>query len=113
MLETFHAGIPGIKITIPRTVSQNKNLKEPELIRATVLASHRNPPTISHLIPLPKADSVLMIEIKPTITNQNLNLFLSFEKIPTFRSFMFTTVVSTLPESENEGDNVLYDAMVW
>ena len=59
---------------------------------------------MEHLIPVPKANSVIMIEITPSATHHNLNLFLSFEKIPTFRSFLFTTKVSALPIEEEEGD---------
>ena len=63
---------------------------------------------MEHLIPVPKANSVIMIEITPSATHHNLNLFLSFEKIPTFRSFLFTTTVSKLPVKEEEGDFMIF-----
>ena len=52
---------------------------------------------MEHLIPVPKADSVIMVEITPNSSDHNLNMFLSYEKIPTYRSFMFHTKVSALP----------------
>ena len=55
-------------------------------------------PTVEHLIPVPKADSVIMIEIAPTNTNHKLHIFLSHEKIPTYRSFDYTAKVSDLPK---------------
>ena len=55
--------------------------------------------TVEHLIPVPKADSVIMIEIAPNNTNHKLHIFLSHEKIPTYRSFDFTTKVSDLPKN--------------
>ena len=54
---------------------------------------------MEHLIPVPKADSVIMVEITPNSTNHTLNLFLSYEKIPTYRSFMFHSTVSDLPKN--------------
>ena len=58
---------------------------------------------MEHLVPVPKADSVIMVEISPNNSNHNLNLFLSFEKIPTYRSFIFHTKVSDLPTNDTLG----------
>ena len=101
--KTFLTGIPGIRINMPRTRSMRKYFKPSNLVRASTLTPHKQLPTMEHLIPVPKANSVIMIEITPTNTNHNINMFLSFEKIPTYRSFMFTTKVSTLPKNDTEG----------
>ena len=58
---------------------------------------------MEHLVPVPKADSVIMVEISPNNSNHNLNLLLSFEKIPTYRSFIFHTKVSDLPMNDTLG----------
>ena len=58
---------------------------------------------MDHLVPVPKADSAIMIEITPVNNNNNLNLFLSYEKIPTFRSFHFSAKLSSLPKDPVEG----------
>ena len=108
---TNFTGIPGIRIRLPRTHSQSEIIKAPSFIKATELTPHKQLPTMEHLIPVPKADSVIMIEITPTNTNHNLNMFLSFEKIPTFRSFMFTTKISALPKNESEG--IYRFTMIW
>ena len=66
-------------------------------MKATEISQHKKLPTMEHLIPVPKADSVIMVEITPNSSEHNLNMFLSYEKIPTYRSFMFHTKVSALP----------------
>ena len=52
-----------------------------------------------------QADSVIMVEIQPLNNSQhNLNIFASYEKIPTFRSFEYHTKVSDLPKNETLAD---------
>ena len=46
-----------------------------------------------------------MVEIQAlNNSGHNLNIFASYEKIPTFRSFDFTTKVSDLPKNETLED---------
>ena len=101
----FPQGIPGIKMTIPRLRSNHAIIDAPKLIKATNIAPRKRIPNMEHLIPVPKADSVIMVEITPNTSNHNLNLFLSFEKIPTYRSFIFHTKVSELPTNDTLGEN--------
>ena len=99
----YVTGIPGIRMVLPRTRTHSKSLESPVLIRATALTPPKKLPTMEHLIPVPKADSVIMIEITLNKTSHDLNLFLSFEKIPTYRSFIFATKVSALPKNATLG----------
>ena len=92
------SGVPGIKIVLPRTTTNADSIELPSFYKATVLTKHKNSPTMEHLIPVRKADSVITIEITPNATNDMLFLFLSFERIPTFRSFLYSTQVSSLPK---------------
>ena len=49
-------------------------------------------------ITVPKADSALAIEITPVVdTNHNLTMLLSYEKIPTYRSFLYGKLMKDLP----------------
>ena len=91
---------------LPRTRSTHETIDTPKLIKATTIAPRKRIPNMEHLIPVPKADSVIMVEITPNNTNHGLNLFLSFEKIPTYRSFMFQTRVSDLPKNETLGKKI-------
>ena len=75
---------------------------------------------MEHMIPVPKvswgnwrnlyynfsqADSVIMVEIQALNNSQHaLNIFASYEKIPTFRSFEYHTKVSDLPKNETLED---------
>ena len=68
-----------------------------KFIKAIKASRRKRLPTMEHLIPVPKADSVIMVEITPNTSNHNLSMFLSYEKIPTYRSFMFYARVSELP----------------
>ena len=45
-----------------------------------------------------------MIEITPNSSDHNINIFLSYESIPTYRSFMFHTKVEDLPISDTFGN---------
>ena len=72
-------------------------------MKATKISKHKKLPSMEHLIPVPKADSVIMVEITPNSSEHNLNMFLSYEKIPTYRSFMFHTKVSSLPMNTTLG----------
>ena len=94
---TLFKGIPGIKLTIPRLRSSPDLIEKSKFIKATKMAPLKRIPNMEHLIPVPKADSVIMVEITPNSYKHNLNMFLSYEKIPTYRSFMFHTKVSALP----------------
>ena len=52
-----------------------------------------------------QADSVIVIEIQPLNNTQHkLHIFISHEKIPTYRSFDFYTKVSDLPKNETLAD---------
>ena len=90
-------------MTIPRLRSRHEIIEGPKLFRATTVAPRKRIPNMEHFIPVPKADSVIMVEITPNSSNHDLNLFLSYEKIPTYRSFMFHTRVSDLPKNETLG----------
>ena len=100
---TLFKGIPGIKLTIPRLRSSPDLIEKAKFIKATKMAPLKRIPNMEHLIPVPKADSVIMVEITPNSSEHNLNMFLSYEKIPTYRSFMFHTKVSTLPMNTTLG----------
>ena len=95
---------PGIKITLPRqrsfphTIDKYKFIpgeyyfnitlsKNQFLFSAMNRVKRKRLPTVEHLIPVPKADSVIMIEIAPNNSNHKLHIFLSHEKIPTYRKF--------------------------
>jgi hypothetical protein len=103
------SGSPGILLTIPRQRSREETLKAPITIAATRLAPRKRFPVMEHLIPVPKADSTIMIEINPGEAGhgdngaKGLNLFLSHEKIPTYRSFLFTTTVAELTVNKTLG----------
>ena len=52
-----------------------------------------------------QADSVIVIELQPLNNTQHkLNILLSHEKIPTYRSFDFHTKVSDLPLNDSMPD---------
>ena len=105
------SGSPGILLTLPRQRSREETLKKPVLIEAKRLAPKKRFPAMEHLIPVPKADSAIMIEINPggdqleDNGDKNINLFLSYEKIPTYRSFLFTTTVAELEVNKTLGNS--------
>ena len=92
---------------IPRLRTNYKTIEEAKYIRATALAPRKRTANMEHLIPVPKADSVIMVEITPNNTESNLHLLLSHEKIPTYRSFMFHANVAHLPANETLGFIIL------
>ena len=89
---------------IPRQHSRSETIEPPKFIQATKIAKRKQIPCIEHLIPVPKADSTIMIEITPNSSDHNINIFLSYESIPTYRSFMFHTKVEDLPISDTFGN---------
>ena len=103
------SGSPGILLTLPRQRSREETLVKPVLIEATKLAPKKRFPVMEHLIPVPVADSTIMVEINPGDDQwedngeKTLNLFLSYEKIPTYRSFIFSTTVAELEVNKTLG----------
>ena len=81
----------------------------PIVIKSTILGVKRRFPVMEHIVPVPKADSVIMVEINPGLDTHNdngaksLQLFLSYERIPNYRKFTLTTTVADLPVNETLG----------
>ncbi|XP_023332927.1 uncharacterized protein LOC111704811 [Eurytemora carolleeae] len=96
------SGTPGIRFTIPRKISTHQTIRNMTLIKAKVESKSRRIRPLSHLVPVPKADSTITIEIDPIDVEKdhNLTLFISHEKIPTYNSFEFTTPVKDLNFTE-------------
>ena len=82
---------------IPRQHSRSETIEPPKFIQATKIAKRKQIPCIEHLIPVPKADSTIMIEITPNSSDHNINIFLSYESIPTYSLVSVTGITVELP----------------
>jgi hypothetical protein len=76
----FLSAIPGIRITLPRTRSTLSTIARPRYVNASSLSGLKplHLPMV-HLIPVPKADSTITIEITPIKDyGHNLTLLLRY-----------------------------------
>ena len=78
LLSIWFSGTPGIRFTIPRKISTHQTIRNMTLIKAKVESKSRRIRPLSHLVPVPKADSTITIEIDPidVDTDHNLTLFI-------------------------------------
>ncbi len=71
------AALPGIGLTLPRTRTNSTTIGSPVYVNATSLSGQGLFLPMVHLIPVPKADSTITIEIRPVKdTGHNLTLLL-------------------------------------